>query len=155
MGFIIHFYIIFGTKLLTQGLVQIAVFAYFSVSQKRNIKRSPNGMKPSGEIFLERYLHGRLENHIIGHTWRPRGWGARPLPLGAPLPHGLHVAPPVPFFLLYIPTYPENIRTTEKTLVPPSQPSVPVRSHLGACSGAPPEGGSSTECFYINTIASP
>ena len=26
MGFIIHFYIIFGTKLLTQGLVQIAVF---------------------------------------------------------------------------------------------------------------------------------
>ena len=41
MGFIIHFYIIFGTNLLTQGLVQIAVFfAYFSVSQKRNIKRN-------------------------------------------------------------------------------------------------------------------
>ena len=49
MGFIIHFYVIFGTNLLTQGPVQIAIiFAYFSVSQKRNIKRSPNGMKPSG-----------------------------------------------------------------------------------------------------------
>ena len=36
MGFNIPFYIIFGTNLLTKGLVQIAVFfAYFSVSQKR------------------------------------------------------------------------------------------------------------------------
>ena len=53
MGFIIHFYIIFGTNLLIEGPVQIAVFAYFSVSQKRNIKQSPNGMKPSGAWFLE------------------------------------------------------------------------------------------------------
>ena len=61
MGFIIHFYITFGTNLLTQGPVQIAVFfAYFSVSQKRNIKRSPNGMKPSGELFLERKQSRRL-----------------------------------------------------------------------------------------------
>src|SRR3989337_2696157 len=53
MGFIMHFYIIFGTNLLTGGPVQIAVFfAYFSVSQKRNIKRSPNGMKPSGRIVF-------------------------------------------------------------------------------------------------------
>ena len=29
MGFIIHFYIIFGTNLLTQGLVQIAIFCLF------------------------------------------------------------------------------------------------------------------------------
>ena len=35
------FYIIFGTNILTEGPVQIAVFfAYFSVSQKRNIKRN-------------------------------------------------------------------------------------------------------------------
>ena len=40
-GFILHFYIIFGTNLLTKGPVQIAVFfAYFSVSHKRNIKRN-------------------------------------------------------------------------------------------------------------------
>ena len=40
MGFIMHFYIIFGTNLLTRGPMQIAVFfAYFSVSQKRNTKR--------------------------------------------------------------------------------------------------------------------
>ena len=54
MGFTRHFYIIFGTNLLTQGPVQIAVsFAYFSVSQKRYIKWSPNGMKPPEELFLE------------------------------------------------------------------------------------------------------
>ena len=54
MGFILHFYIIFGTNLLTGGPARIAVFfAYFSISKKRNIKRSPNGMKPSGVIVLE------------------------------------------------------------------------------------------------------
>ena len=35
-------------------------FPCFSVLQKRNIKRSPNGMKPSGELFLERKQSRRL-----------------------------------------------------------------------------------------------
>ena len=49
MGFILHIYIIFGTNLLTGGRARIAVFfAYFSILKKRNIKQSPNGMKPSG-----------------------------------------------------------------------------------------------------------
>ena len=65
MGFIIHFYIIFGTNLLTGGPVQIVVFfAYFSVSQKRNIKRNPNGMKPSGEWFFR--------TNVIQRTWSGR-----------------------------------------------------------------------------------
>ena len=54
MDFTVYFYIIFGTNLLTGGPTRIVVFfAYFSVLKKRNIKRSPNGMKPSGAIFLE------------------------------------------------------------------------------------------------------
>ena len=40
LGFIIHFYIIFGTNLLTGGRAQNCCFAYFSVSKKRNIKRN-------------------------------------------------------------------------------------------------------------------
>ena len=41
MGFIIHFYIIFGTNLLTGGPAQIAVFsAYFSVSKEKDNKRN-------------------------------------------------------------------------------------------------------------------
>ena len=78
----------------------------------------------------------------------PRGW-ARPHPRG-PL-----VAPLTDFLRLYILAYPENTEEHHETLFPPPQPSVPVRSHLGAFSGAPPEEESITEGFYINTIASP
>ena len=77
-------------------------------------------------------------------------------PLGrAPLPRGPPVAPPMYSFLLYIPTYPQTIRYGAKTLIPPLQLSVSTRSHLGACSGAPPEGASITEGFYIIIQAPP
>ena len=155
MGFTKHFYIIFGTNLLTEGLVQIVVFfAYFSVSQKRNIKRNPNGMKPSGEWFLEQTWSRGLGVDVKKEARRPRGREAR-LPPWAPHPRGTLVAPPTYFFLLYIPIYPENIREHHENLFPPPQPSVLVRSHLGAFSGAPLEGESIMEGFYINTIASP
>ena len=78
MGFILYIIIIFGTNLLTGGPVQIVVFAYFSVSQKRNIKRSPNGMKPSGESFLEQTQSRRLGVDVKELTRRPRGRRARP-----------------------------------------------------------------------------
>ena len=79
MGFIIHFYIIFGTNLLTGGPAQnCCFFAYFSVSQKRNIKRSPNGMKPLGELSLEQTQSRRLGVDVKEATRRPRGRRARP-----------------------------------------------------------------------------
>ena len=85
MGFTMHLYIIFGTNLLTEGPVQIAVFfAYFSVSQKSNIKRSPNGMKPSGELFLEQKQSRGLGVHVREATRKARGRGARPPPSWAP-----------------------------------------------------------------------
>ena len=86
MGFILHFYIIFGTNILTGGPARIAVifFAYFSVSKKRNIKRSPNGMKPSGAIFLEQTQSTGLGVDVKQQTRRPRGCPARPLGVGAP-----------------------------------------------------------------------
>ena len=37
MGIIIHFYIIFGTNLLTEGLVQIAVFLPISMFRRKGI----------------------------------------------------------------------------------------------------------------------
>ena len=67
--------------------MQIAIFfAYFSVSQKRNIKRSPNGMKPSRELFLERKQSRRLGVDVGEALRKPRGREARPTPLGAPPP---------------------------------------------------------------------
>ena len=106
-------------------------------------------MKPSRELFLEQTQSRRLGVDVKEATRRPRGRRARPHPRG-PL-----VAPPTYFFRLYILIYPENIQEHHETLFPPPQPSVPVRSHLGAFSGAPSEGESITEGFYINTIASP
>ena len=78
-----------------------------------------------------------------------------PPPRARPLPRGPPVAPLTYSFLLYIPMYPQTIRTGAKNLIPPPQLPVSTRSHLGACSRAPPEGASTTEGFYINTIASP
>ena len=145
-----HFYIIFVTNLLTEAPVQIAVFfAYFSVSQKRNIKRNPNGMKPSRGSFLEQTKSRRLGVDVKEAARKPRGRRVRPHPRGS------LVAPPTYFFRLYILIYPENIQEHHETLFPSPQPSVPMRSHVGAFSGAPPEGESITEGFYINTIASP
>ena len=87
----------------------------------------------------------------------PRGGheGGRAPPRARPLPQGPLKAPPTYFFLIYISTYPQTIRYGAKILIPPPQPSVPVRSHLGAFSSDLPEGESITEGFYINTIASP
>ena len=135
MGFNIPFYIIFGTNLLTEGPVQIAVFfAYFSVSQKRNIKRNPDGMKPSEDCFWKQRNPGDLE-------WRsrkPRGRRARPHPRG-PL-----VAPLTDFFRLYISIYPKTIGEQNRSGVPPPQASVATKNQSGPCSGTLPEGGSLT-----------
>ena len=79
MGLFIHFYIIFGTNLLTQGPVQIVVFfAYFSVSKEMNIKRSPNGMKHPGAIFLEQTWSRGLGVDVKQQRRRPRGCPVRP-----------------------------------------------------------------------------
>ena len=97
----------------------------------------------------------RRKKYVGGAPRGPRGRG-RTYPPGRALhPRGPLVAPPTYFFLLYIPTYPETIQEHHENLFPPPQPSVPVRSHLGAFSGAPPEGASTMEGFYINTLAPP
>ena len=85
MGFTLHYYIIFGTNLLTGGPARLAVFfAYFSVSKKRNIKRSPNGMKPLGAIFLEQMQTWRLGVDVKQQLRRPQGCPACPLGVGTP-----------------------------------------------------------------------
>ena len=75
LDIIIHFYIIFGTNLLTGGPAQnCCFFAYFSVSKKQNIKRSPNGMKPSGTWFSHRTWSRRLGPYSKESKRRSRGW---------------------------------------------------------------------------------
>ncbi len=156
MGFIIHFYIIFGTNLLTRGPAQIAAFLPILVFRR---KRISNGVQTEWNL-RERDFRNEHDPEDLDPTSRkqPGGHevgGAPTPPRRALHPRGVHVAPPTYFFLLYIPTYPQTTRYGAKTLIPPPQPSVPVRSHLGAFSGAPPERALIMEGFYTNTIASP
>ena len=106
-------------------------------------------MKPSRGSFLQQTQYRRLGVDDKEAVRKPRGRRPRPHPRG-PL-----AAPPTYFFRLYILSYPENVQGSHETTFPPMQPSVPVRSHLGAFFGDLPEGDSIMEGFYINTIASP
>ena len=112
LGFIIHFYIIFGTNLLTGGPAQnCCFFACFRVSKKRNIKRSPNRMKPSGTWFSQRTRLGRLGPYVKTQKRRPRGRG-RAYPPGVPStlvgPLLLHRRTPSSYIYLRTPKLPDT-----------------------------------------------
>ena len=150
MGFNLPFYIIFGTNLLTKGLVQIVVFLPIWVFRRKGIS---NGIQTEWNLREDRFWNKRNPGDLEWTSRKQRGSheeGGR-----APHDHGPLAAPPTYFFRLYILLYPKTFGESHETPFPSPQPSVPVRSHLGAFSGAPPEGESIMEGFYINTIASP
>ena len=151
MCFNMHFYIIFGTNLLTGGPAQNCCFLPFQSFTEKEYQTESKRNETFGNVIFG--------TNVIQRTWSlckaineegTRVGGAPPR--ACPLPCGPPANPPTYSFLLYIPTYPPMIIYGAKTLFPPPQPSV---SHLGAFSGAPPKGASITEGFYNNTIASP
>ena len=149
MGLFIHFYIIFGTKLLTGGPAQIVVFCLFQCFVEKEYQTESKWNETFGNVIFG--------TNVIQRTWSLRivineestRQGAHLPPRRALHPRGAHIAPPTYFVLLYIPTYPQTIRSDHENLISPPQPSVPVRSHVGAFSGILPEGASITEGFYI------
>ena len=141
LGFIIHFYITFRTNLLTGGPTQnCCFFAYFRFRRKR----ISNGVQTEWNLrerdFLTEHDPGDLDPTSRHVTGGHKVGDAPSYPRRALHPRGPPVAPPTYSFLLYIPTYPQTIRYGAKNLIPPLQPSVPTRSHLGTCSGASLEG---------------
>ena len=81
------FILFFGTNLLTGGPAHIAVFLPISVFQRKGISnevQTPNGMKPSGALFLESMWSRRLGVEVKEASRWPRGWGACP-PMAASL----------------------------------------------------------------------
>ena len=65
MSFILHFYIIFGTNILTQGPVQIAVFLPISVFWRKGISDGVETERNQLEkLFLEGKLPGGLGPHV-------------------------------------------------------------------------------------------
>jgi len=82
MGFIMHFYIIFGTNLLTKGPVQLVVFWPISVFRREGIS---NGRKPSRGPFLEQTQPRRLVIQV---------WKSAKLPWGKGRAQGVGTPPP-------------------------------------------------------------
>ena len=139
-GFIIHFYITFGTNLLTGGPTHIAVLLPVSVFRRKGIS---NGVQMERNLrqcdFWEDYDPGDLECKPGGHRGSHETGGAHPpgraLPSRGPLE-----APPTDFFRLYKPMYPKNIEKEDRSGVPLPQASVATKNLSGARSGTLPEG---------------
>ena len=147
LGFIIHFYIIFGANLLTGGLAQnCCLLPILGFRRKEYQTESKRNETFSNVIFSTNVIQETWSDHQETREEGTRQ-GGRAYPPGCALL-------PMYFFLLYISIYPANIEENHENLIPPPQPSVPKRSHLGAFSGAPPEGALITEGLYINKMGS-
>ena len=138
LGFIFHFYIIFGTNLLTGGLAQICCFMPISVFRRKGI---------SDGVETER---NQLEKLIFGTkatrwTWTPCQGRKEELTRvgGAPLASWALVAPLTCFFCLYNSTYPKTSRTHNRSGVPPPEASVATENQSRPVS-APSRRG---QCF--------
>ena len=84
MGLFIHFYIIFGTNLLTQGPVQIVVFLPISVFRKKGIS---NRIQTEWNLWESYFWNKRDPGDLEWTSRNNRGGheaGGAPTPLGAP-----------------------------------------------------------------------
>ena len=152
-GFIIHFYIIFGTNLLTEGLMP--VFVFFLPILEFYRKGIPNGVQTEwnlrDDISWTRSKPGDLEMKSETQRGDHKGGGNAQGVGHAPTLWAPQSSPdlvPSPIYTLI----PQKHQGSHENTFPLPQPSVPVRSHLGAFSGVLPERDSITEGFYINTI---
>ena len=85
LGFIFHFYIIFGTNLLTGGPAQICCFMSISVFWRKGISDGVETERNQLEkLFLEGNPPDGLGPHVRRYGRCSRGWGARPPPRRAP-----------------------------------------------------------------------
>ena len=150
MGFIIHFYIIFGINLLTGDPTQICCFMPILVFRGKGIS---NGVKTEQNQLEKLFLEGKqpreLGVHVRGDTGCPRGWGARPPPRARPLPRGAPVAPPTYPLHPYILLYPKTSRTEDRSGVPPPQASIATKNQSGPCSGTCRRGIPSSVAIFI------
>ena len=156
LGFTMHFYITFGTNLLTQSPVPVSVFPLVLVFRGKGIS---NGVQTEWNLrksyFWKESNTGDLECTSGDQRGEHEAGGSAHPPGRTLHPRGPLMAHITDFFRLYIPIYPKTFEEQNRSGVPPLQASVPVRSHLGTFSGDLPEGESTTEGFYINTIALP
>ena len=155
MGFILHFYITFGTNLLTQGPLEIAVFCLFQCFAEKEYQTESKRNETFGNVIFG--------TNVIQRTWSGRQetikeatrQGAHLPPWACPPPSW---APRCSTDLLLPPIY---IHIPRKH---PGAPRNPISTAATFCtqeipswgfSGAPPEGALITEGLYINSMAPP
>ena len=123
MGFIIHFYIIFGTNLLTGGPAQNCCFCLFQCFKETEYQTESKRNKIFGNVIFSPNVIQETWTLLQGKKRQSRGWGVPPLGR-APLPRGPPEAPPTYLLHPYIPTYPKTSRTYNRSGVPPPEASV-------------------------------
>ena len=145
MGLTKHFYIIFGTNLLTQSPVRVSVFSLFQCFAEKEYQTESKRNKTFGRVIFG--------TEAIQVTWSARKGsneestrqGGAPTPLGAPPPSWAPRGSPYQLLSpIYISIYPKNIGEQKRSGVPPPQASVATKNQSGPCSGTLPEGGSFT-----------
>ena len=115
LGFIFHFYIIFGTNLLTEGPAQnCCFFCLFECFEETEYQTESKRNKIFGNVIFSPNVIQETWTLLQGTKEAVTRVGGRP-PRARPLSRGTLVAPPASFFLLYIHTYPQTIRTGAKT----------------------------------------
>ena len=108
MGFIIHFYIIFGTNLLTGGPAQIAVFCLFQCSAEKEYQTESKWNETLGNvIFSTNVTQGTWSGCQAINEAATRQCGALPL-VGPSLLHR-----PTSSSYIYLRT-PQTSRSTKK-----------------------------------------
>ena len=107
LGFIIHFYILFGTNLLTQSPVSVPVFPLFQCFEEKEYQTESK----RNETFWRGYFWKEIYPiHLECTSGKERGShevGGRALH-----PHGPLVDPLTYFFHLYISIYPKRQGST-------------------------------------------
>ena len=141
MGFTMHFYIIFGTNLLTQSPVPVSVFPLFQCFAEKEYQTESKRNETLWRSYFWKESNPRdLESTSRKQRGRHEAAGRAHPPGRALHPRGPLVAPLTDFFRLYMSTYPKTSRTENRLGVPLPQASIATKNLSGAHSGALPEG---------------
>ena len=84
MGFIIHFYIIFGTNLLTGGPVQIAAFCLFQCFAEKEYQTESKWNEIFGRVIFGTEAIQKTWGVRKGSNEEGTRQGGAPTPLGVP-----------------------------------------------------------------------
>ena len=148
LGFIFHFYIIFGTNLLTGGPAQnCCFFCLFQCFEETEYQTESKRNETFGNVIFSWNVIQETWTLLQGVKEAVTRVGGAPPASWAPRCSTDVLLPPI---YTYVPPNDQNRsqkpNSTAGTFCIHEIPS-------WACSGASPEGASITEGFYINTIA--